>query len=138
MKYWSLPRVEHNLVVQGLHQELLAAKAVVFDAKHLSQYQDHFLTILDTFKDQKTEKIRASGMKLLRPYLELFYAQVLQPLKDDYKAQEVILKETTFMTKITDEILKNLSDYHDSVRDEALGLLVSMMERFLPPQIALD
>ena len=42
------------------------------------------------------------------------------------------------MTAITDQIINNLSDYHDSVREEASELLVSMTERFLPPQIALN
>ena len=120
------------MVIQALHQQLLDINAIVFDNKHLPQYEEHILTVLDTLKDQKQEKVRADGFKLLRQYLELFYTQILKPCKD-FKDAEAILKDTKFMTKITNEVLKNMSDYHDSVREEALGLLVSMTERFLPP-----
>jgi hypothetical protein len=62
----------------------------------------------------------------------MYYDQILRPL-NDHKLQEAILAGTTFMTAITDTILKNLGDYHDTVREEAQLLLVSMTERFLPP-----
>ena len=42
------------------------------------------------------------------------------------------------MTKVTDVVLANLGDYHDTVREEAQLLLVTMTQRFLPPQIALQ
>jgi hypothetical protein len=42
------------------------------------------------------------------------------------------------MCEITSQILIDLEDYHDSVREEAQLLLVCMTQRFLPPQIALN
>lgn len=42
------------------------------------------------------------------------------------------------MCEITSQILVDIEDYHDSVREEAQLLLVCMTQRFLPPQIALS
>lgn len=42
------------------------------------------------------------------------------------------------MTPITDFIAKNISDFHDSIREESANLLISMTERFLPASITLD
>jgi hypothetical protein len=42
------------------------------------------------------------------------------------------------MSDITSQILEDLGDYHDSVREEAQLLLVCMTQRFLPPQISLN
>jgi hypothetical protein len=41
------------------------------------------------------------------------------------------------MCDLTSQILVDLEDYHDSVREEAQLLLVCMTQRFLPPMIAL-
>ena len=59
---------------------------------------------------------------------------MLQPIAD-MKERESILMTTSFMTSITDMILGNLGDYFDTVKEESQLLLVSMVERFLPPQL---
>ena len=42
------------------------------------------------------------------------------------------------MVDVTNELLNDLSDYHDSVREECQLLLVCMTSRFLPPQVNLS
>ena len=42
------------------------------------------------------------------------------------------------MARLNQVVLHNLNDYHDTVKEEAQLLLVSMTQRFLPPQIALQ
>lgn len=54
------------------------------------------------------------------------------------KERERILLNTTFMTKITDCIFKDLSSYFESVKDGAQSLLLCMVQRFLPPEINLS
>ena len=106
-----------------------------FDKKYMKDYEEHFLTLLDSFEKIKQESHRKNGFKLLRLYFEELYKQVLEP--EDIKTREMILMSSKFMPKITDVILLNLSDYHDTIREESQLLLVSMTERFLPPQINL-
>jgi hypothetical protein len=66
-----------------------------------------------------------------------FYSQLIES-QPTAKNKEEILLQGTFMCDITSQILADLDDYHDSVREEAQLLLLCMTERFLPPQIALN
>lgn len=63
-----------------------------------------------------------------------FYIQVLGPVKS-WKDKENILVDTLFMQQITDAILVDLQDFHESVKEEAQLLLLCMMKCFLPPQV---
>ena len=62
---------------------------------------------------------------------------MLEPVSD-LKQREALLMQTKFLAKMTDVILLNLGDYFDTVREEAQLLLVSMTERYLPPQISIQ
>ena len=62
---------------------------------------------------------------------------MLAPVKD-LKDSEKILLNTTFLTKITDCVFKDLSSYYESVKDGAQSLLLCMVQRFLPPEISLS
>jgi len=95
------------------------------------------VSFLSTFKAIRQEVNRRDGLRILRLYMDEFYKQLLAPLSD-LKEKEAILMGTTFMTQITAELLVHLSDYYDTVREEAQLLLVCMTQRFLPPQIALQ
>lgn len=136
-KNWSEFKHKHLLSIQKLHSELLACKGVKLSAEHMSKYEVHFLSLLDTFSEIKKQAHKTDGLKLFRIYLDLLYKQVFAPMKD-YKEKEALLMNTKFMTKITDTILVSMGDYHDTVREESQLLLVSMTQRFLPPQIALQ
>lgn len=57
--------------------------------------------------------------------MDEFYKQILAPMTD-IKEKEKLLNQTTFMTKITDSVLANMSSYHDSVREEGQALLLHM------------
>ena len=94
------------------------------------------MSFLSTFKAIRQEENRRAGLRILRLYMDEFYKQLLAPLSD-YQEKEGILRGTTFMTQVTAELLVHLSDYFDTVREEAQLLLVCMIQRFLPPQIAL-
>lgn len=56
----------------------------------------------------------------------------------DLSERDRLLRKTKFMPFITDYLATNLSDFHDSIKEEAANLLVCMTERFLPPQITMD
>ena len=90
-----------------------------------------------TFKDIRNEQNKKDGLKIIRQYLDEFHKQVLAPMPD-YKNKEQLLIDTVFLAEITDEVLEHLSDYYDTVREEAQLLLLSIAQRFLPQQIGLD
>jgi hypothetical protein len=71
-----------------------------------------------TFKSIRNEKNKQDGIRILRLYLEEFNKQVLAPMPD-FRNKELLLLETVFLAEITDEILIHLSDYYDTVREEA-------------------
>jgi hypothetical protein len=119
-------KIKHLAVIQKLHLELIEAKGVMLSSDLLDKYEEHFILLLDTFNEIKTEAHRRDGFRIIRLYMEEIYKQLLAPLTD-YRAKELILQKTKFMTKITDSILSHLSDYHDSVREEAQLLLLSMV-----------
>lgn len=95
------------------------------------------MSFLSTFKASRQEANRRDGLRILRLYMDEFYKQLLAPLAD-HQEKEAILRATPFMTQITEELLVHLSDYFDTVREEAQLLLVCMIQRFLPPRIALQ
>jgi len=85
-----------------------------------------------TFKTIRTEINKREGLRILRLYLEEFNTQVIEPLPD-YQNKEMLLLDTVFLAEVTDELLLHMSDYYDTVREEAQLLLVSLASRFLPP-----
>jgi len=119
-------KVKHLQLIQKLHLELLECKGVQFSREYLNEYADQFVSFLSTFKASREEVNRRNGLKILRLYMDEFYKQLLAPLSD-HKEKEAILKGTTFMTKVTAELLVHLSDYFDTVREEAQLLLVCMI-----------
>ena len=98
----------------------------------MNEYEHHFNKLIDTFEQIKREEHRKDGFKICRLYLEEFYKQLIAP-NTDYKDSEKILQDSKFMSRLTSVILLNLNDYHDTIKDEAQLLLVSMTQRFLPP-----
>lgn len=48
------------------------------------------------------------------------------------------MNQMTFLKSVTDLIIENLGDYHDTVRDESQALLIFITERFLPPTLNID
>ena len=45
----------------------------MFDKSHMSEYEDHFNTLLVTFEKIKKEGHRKDGFRILRLYLEELY-----------------------------------------------------------------
>jgi hypothetical protein len=88
--------------------------------------------LFETFQSLKPESHRRDGLRLFKKYFEIFYDQVLKPITD-LNEREKVLRSTKFMVHLTEFISVSLTDFHDSVRDEAANLLISMTERFLPP-----
>lgn len=52
------------------------------------------------------------------------------------QAREVLLQRCTFMRTMTDQVLVELGEYFESVRDEAQGLLLCLSQRFFPAEIS--
>ena len=56
----------------------------------------------------------------------------------DIRVKEVLLNQTKFLSEITEQLLGDFADYHDSVREECQLLLVCVTSRYLPPKIEVD
>ena len=116
-------KMKHMTLIQKLHSELLECKGVIFNIDHIAAYEDHFISFLDTFKNIKSEKHKQDGFRILREYLKLLYKQVFSPITD-IKFKERLLMSTVFFREITEVLVNNLTDYHDSVKEEAQLLLI--------------
>lgn len=86
--------------------------------QYIEQYEVQLTRFMLTFKNIRNEKNKQNGLRILRLYLEQFHKQVLAPMPD-YKNREVLLLDTVFLAEITDEVMVHLSDYYDTVREEA-------------------
>lgn len=76
-------------------------------------------------------------MRILKRHLLEFDKQIVakQPTT---MAREALLRKCAFMKPVTDEILGELEEYFESVRDEAQSLLLCMSQRFFPAEISFD
>jgi hypothetical protein len=119
-----------------MHQQLLDCHGIKFHRDYLDRYDHFFMNFLQTVR-LKVESHKRDGYRILKQYLTEFYKQLLAPLTD-VKEKEAVLRCTVFMAEVTDAVLADLGDYHDSVREECQLLLVCMASRFLPPQIDLN
>lgn len=126
----------HMQNIQKLYQNLILIDGVKLGPQYVEKYEVIFTNFMKTFKTIKNEKNKKDGLRILRLFLEAFNKQVIAPLPD-FRNKEMLLLDTVFLSAITDEVLIHLSDYFDTVREEAQMLLVSISSRYLPPQIAL-
>lgn len=136
LKEYNPIRIAHYDIIQSMHNQLLECKGIKLDTKYIANYETIFKNFLKTIKVKK-EMHKVNGYKILKQYMLQYYTQLLQP-QTDYKDQEQILLQGTFMGEITSQLLVDLEDYYETVREEAQSLLVCMTQRFLPPQIALN
>ena len=49
-----------------------------------------------------------------------------------------LFQKLTFLTSITDELIKYLTDYYESVREQAQLLLAYIVQNFLPEELHFD
>lgn len=102
----------------------------------MSRYDDFFISFLQTVRI-KDETHKRDGYQIIKQYVTEFYKQIFAPL-DDVKTKEAMLNSTKFLAEITEQLLSDFSDYHDSVREECQLLLVCITSRYLPPKIEVD
>ena len=137
IKFYKEVKLNHCSMVQRLHRQLLDCGGVQMDPAHVDEYEVHFIFLFETFQQLKPESHRRDGLQLFRRYLQIFYDSVLMAVTD-LKERDRLLRRTKFMTHVTGYLAVSLSDFHDSIREEAANLLVCMTERFLPPEISMD
>jgi ribosome maturation protein Sdo1 len=123
LKHYVEAKNQHMTLIQKLHSELIECNGVKFSVDLMADYEEHFTSFLDTFKEIKQEKLRSNGFRILREYLTLFYKQVLSPITD-FRVKERVLIQTKFFKHITEVVVSMLSDYHDTVREESQLLLI--------------
>lgn len=103
----------------------------------LEQYEQHFIYLFETFQLLKPESHRRDGLRLFKQYFEIFYDEVLKVIAD-HQDRDKVLREIKFFIPITEFLNINISDFHDSVREESCNLLNSMTQRFLPAMVNID
>lgn len=83
------------------------------------------------------ESLKREALKTIRMYLGVLYEQVVSKIdKDDDKVTQ--FKRTKFLKFITDSILPLMSDFYDSVREEACHLLEYIVDNFIAKSLKLD
>jgi len=87
-------------------------------ADHIEKYEKFLSYFLKTFAKIKNEDLKRDGFKILRYYLTCFYLEIIAPV-DDVKKKEDILLNMEVMAKITDVITNDIDSFHDSVKEEA-------------------
>lgn len=116
-------KAQHMTIIQKLHSELIECKGVKFDPSFLEDYDSHFKSFLLTFKSIKQENLRKNGFRILKDYLTMFYKQIFSPI-NDFKVKEKILQTTNFLKEVTEVVINNIQDWHETVREEAQLLLI--------------
>ena len=96
----------------------MEAKVVQFDDKYVNDYSEIYDGIVNTFAKFKSEKHKTRGLSILRKHMVLFHQQTLAPLTS-VADKEALLAKCSFMTSVTSELLVDLQEYFESVRDEA-------------------
>lgn len=119
-------KIKHFGALHKMHFQLQECKGVKLSIKHVEAYESFFRTFLSTFKSIKREELKRDGFRILRYYMTAFYLEILAPL-DDIKKKEDILFNTMFMSDVTDAILVDLDNYYESVKEEAQLLLICMV-----------
>ena len=111
--------------IQTLHINLIDCKGLKFDSKYLNEYEQIYDSILKTFSKLKNEKLKQNGLRILKNHMIEFYKQALAPVTE-IKEKEIILQSNKFMAKISSQILVDLGDYYETVREEAQQLMLVM------------
>lgn len=68
---------------------------------HIDKYEKFLTSFLKTFANVKSEELKRDGFKVIRYYLTCFYLEILAPI-NDYKKKEDILLNLSMFCKITD------------------------------------
>ena len=76
-----------------MHKELLDCKGVVMSLEFRDRYEEHFIYLFETFQQLKPESHRRDGLILFRRYLEIYYDQVLKPIKE-LRERDIVLRNT--------------------------------------------
>lgn len=106
----------HFTTIQSMHLQLLECKGIIFHRDYIDRYDAFFINFLQTVRI-KVESHKRDGYRILKLYMMEYYKQMLAPLTD-IKEKEALLLQTVFMSELTSQLLEDLSDYHDSVREE--------------------
>jgi len=87
-------------------------------AEHIGKYEKYFSNFIKTFTSIKREDLKRDGFRILRYYMTCFYLEIIAPLIDINKREDILLN-VGFMTKITDALSNDIDNYHESVKEEA-------------------
>lgn len=103
----------------------------------MDTYEKVFKNFIVLFHDIKEEGNRELGLRLCRLYLNKFHKDVIAPLTSEEERNSILLNQS-FIPAITTELGVHLTDYFENVKEEAQLLMLSIAQRFLPPQTALS
>lgn len=101
----------------------------------MPEYENLYAGIVNTWANIQLEKHKTRGMRIIKRHLLEFDKQVVSK-QPTVQARELLLQRCTFMRPMTDQILVELGEYFESVRDEAQSLLLCMSQRFFPAEIS--
>lgn len=84
----------------------------------MPEYEQVYSGIVQTWANIKEEKHKTRGMRILKRHLLEFDKQLVAK-QPSVRAREILLQRCTFMRPMTDQVLLELGEYFESVRDEA-------------------
>ncbi len=82
---------------------------------------------------EKKENQKVELLQVIRRLVSTYYTQVLKLLEGDQISKlEKSRKACTFMPQLADWLVKYLTDYFDSVREQAQNLVSDIVCLFIP------
>lgn len=85
----------------------------------MEQFVKLVKTLQKVYKSRdNSEKLMKQGLISLRSYLEIFYNQLVAPVKDKDERFNLI-SQTNFLSALAEDVIPLCSNYFDGVRDEA-------------------
>lgn len=68
----------------------------------------------------------------------LAYHKQVIAVETSLKAKEAVLQSSTFLSIISEQLMSELEEFQESVRDEAQSLMLCMAQRFFPAEVAFN
>ncbi|CDW81095.1 UNKNOWN [Stylonychia lemnae] len=134
---WKNPdqKLKNLVLIQKQHHDLLDLEGVKLNAEVLEKF-DEFMLSFEIFHKLKKDSIRVETLKIIRRYLDLFITQIVTQKGLNSKLK--LFSKLKFISQLSEELIKYLTDYHDSVREQAQLLLTDIIREFLPQELQFD
>lgn len=86
-------------------------------SESIGNYEEFLKYFLKTFAKVKDEELKRNGFKIIRYYMTCLYLEVIAPIEDIRKKEDILLNMEIF-PEITDAICNDFDNYHEGVKEE--------------------